>query len=226
MPRQSRIVALEYPHHITQRGNYCQRVFEKDEDRKRYLYWIAEYAGKYKLSLLAYCLMDNHVHFIAIPHRKESLAMTFNMAHMRYAQYFNRRKKLKGHLWQGRFYSCVLDNSHLVMAVRYAERNPVRAGTVKEPWEWPWSSALEHVGKNKGILQLENLFGLVDGDCDKWTEYISSEEKSELLGKMRNYTRTGFPIGGENFVKDLESKFKRRLGFLVRGRPKKGAVPN
>lgn len=62
--------------------------------------------------------MQNHVHFIAIPDREDSLAKTFNAAHMRYSQYFNKKIKAKGHLWQGRFYSCVLDEPHLVLAAK------------------------------------------------------------------------------------------------------------
>jgi putative transposase len=128
MPRIARVVAVGLPHHITQRGNYRQDVFFDTDDRRQYLLWIGEYSAKYGLSVLAYCLMQNHVHFIAIPREANSLAKTFNAAHMRYSQYFNKKLKQRGHLWQGRFYSCVLDESHLMLASRYIERNPVRAG--------------------------------------------------------------------------------------------------
>ncbi|MCL0086503.1 transposase [Thermodesulfovibrionales bacterium] len=116
MPRITRIVAVGLPHHITQRGNYRQNVFLDDNDRKHYLSWIHEYSTTYSLSLLAYCLMDNHVHFIAIPKREDSLAKTFNTSHIRYSHYFNKKIKTTGHLWQGRFYSCILDEPHLVVA--------------------------------------------------------------------------------------------------------------
>ena len=74
MPRIARIVAVGLPHHITQRGNYRQEVFLDDSDRRQYLFWIQEYSLKYHLSILAYCLMSNHVHFIAIPQEEDSLA--------------------------------------------------------------------------------------------------------------------------------------------------------
>ena len=93
MPRTARIVVPDLPYHITQRGNYRQDVFEDDEDRLGYLSWIDEYSKKYKLSIVAYCLMDNHVHFIAIPREEDSLAKVFSISHMRYSQYFNKKKK-------------------------------------------------------------------------------------------------------------------------------------
>ncbi|WP_068349087.1 transposase [Kosmotoga arenicorallina] len=105
MPRSARIVLEGIAHHVTQRGNYRQSVFEDPEDRVKYLELIKEYSTKYGLKIYAYCLMTNHVHFIAVPEKEDSLAMTFKYAHMRYSQYFNRKHHRTGHLWQGRFYS-------------------------------------------------------------------------------------------------------------------------
>ena len=113
MPRHSRIVIPDIPHHITQRGNYRQDIFKSDSDYEKYSLWFNEYAAKYKLDVLAYCLMSNHVHFIVVPGKEETLARVFNTTHMRYAQYVNKKLKATGHLWQGRFFSCVLDNKHL-----------------------------------------------------------------------------------------------------------------
>jgi putative transposase len=98
MPRMGRVVYKDNPHHITQRGNYKQKVFGKDEDYKKYLSWLKEYSTKYGVSILSYCLMPNHVHFIAIPREEDSLAKTFKACHVRYAQYFNKKQKRRGHL--------------------------------------------------------------------------------------------------------------------------------
>ena len=141
MPRIARIVAPGLPHHVTQRGNYRQNVFDDDSDRRRYLLWLKEYSHRYDLSILAYCLMSNHVHFIVIPQNDDSIARAFNAAHMLYSQYHNKKINITGHLWQGRFFSCVLDDRHLIATARYIERNPVRALIVKKPYEYIWSSA-------------------------------------------------------------------------------------
>ena len=147
MPRLARIVIPDIAHHITQRGNYRQNIFDREDNYQKYCNWINEYTKEHNVDILGYCLMSNHVHFIAIPKRENSLAKLFNTVHMRYSQYFNRERGLKGHLWQGRFYSCILDDVHLYRAIRYVENNPIRAKIVKEAWRYKWSSAADHVGK-------------------------------------------------------------------------------
>lgn len=90
MPRTAKLVVPNYVYHITQRRNYRQNIFQYDEDRLRYLSWIDEYGKKYNLLLFAYCLMDNHVHFIAIPRKEEFLAKVFSITHVRYSHYVNK----------------------------------------------------------------------------------------------------------------------------------------
>ncbi len=222
MPRIARVVAVGLPHHITQRGNYRQDVFLDVDDRRQYLFWIQEYSIKYGLSILAYCLMQNHVHFIAVPAKENSLAKTFNAAHMRYAQYFNKKLKQRGHLWQGRFYSCVLDESRLILAARYLERNPVRAGLVNKPWQWPWSSALAHTnGKEDGLIGLGDFLAVVGMGYDYWKKYIDSAEEPNFLQNIRKYTLTGHPLGTLVFIEKLEGKLHKSLRALPIGRPRR-----
>jgi len=221
MPRIARIVIPDLPYHITQRGNYRQDVFEDNEDRLNYLSWIDDYSKKYKLSILAYCLMDNHVHFIAIPRKENSLAKVFSISHMRYSQYFNKKKKASGHLWQGRFYSCVLDEVYLVAALRYVERNPVRAGIVRKPWRWKWSSAGVHVGQGDGVIHLANITTLIDTTVKEWEEYIDLDENEEEVEVIRKHTLLGRPLGTKEFIAKLGKRLGRVLSVLPRGRPKK-----
>jgi len=112
MPRAARVVFEGVVHHITQRGNYRQNVFEDSADRKKYIQFVGEYCTKYQMKIYAYCLMTNHVHFLAAPLRRDSLAMTFKYTNMRYSSYFNKKNRRSGHLWQGRFYSCPLHHDH------------------------------------------------------------------------------------------------------------------
>jgi len=115
-------------------------VFQDDEDRRVYLQLLAaEQAARYGLRFLAYCLMSNHAHLIVIPSEEHSLSRGLGEAHRRYTTYVNLRDGVRGYLFQGRFYSCPLDERHLVAAARYVERNPVRAGLVRYAWDYACS---------------------------------------------------------------------------------------
>lgn len=221
MPRIARIIGVGLPHHVTQRGNYQQNVFMDNTDRKRYLTWFEEYSSKYGLKIITYCLMTNHVHFIVIPETEHALAKTFNIAHMRYSQYFNKRMKKYGHLWQGRFYSCVLDEKHLMAAARYSERNPVRAGMVKKPWEWEWSSAVTHIGQRKNMFNSGELLRILNMSADVWKKYVELEDDEKFVSEFRKYSLTGRPMGDAEFTKNLENALKRKLVALPVGRPRK-----
>jgi len=124
MSRIARAIAVGCAHHVTQRGNNRQDVFFVDEDPRVYLQMLAEQAGRYGLEVLGYCLMTNHVHLIGVPHAEDSLAKAVGRTHFRYSQYINRLHRRSGHLWQGRFYSCALDERHLWLAMKYIELNP------------------------------------------------------------------------------------------------------
>ena len=216
------MIAVGFPHHITQRGNYRQDIFTDDKDREKYLSWVQEYSQKFALSILVYCLMQNHVHFIAIPTREDSLAKAFQAVHMRYAQYFNKKLKSAGHLWQGRFYSCILDEPHLIVAAKYIERNPVRAKIINKPWQWKWSSALAHVNKAVELpLKLADFFKITGMSYGSWREYIDYKDDAKTLNEIRKHTLTGRPLGSVLFIEKLEKWFGRRLSALPIGRPKR-----
>jgi putative transposase len=219
MPRIARAVGVGYPHHITQRGNYRQTVFESDDDYIRYLEWLIVYSKKYSLKIWAYCLMGNHVHFIAVPMESDSMAKTFNTLHMRYSQYFNEKKEAVGHLWQGRFYSCILDERHLYGGIRYVENNPVRAGIVSQAEEYPWSSASVHVkGKIDRVLS-EDCY--VIEKISNWSAYLREKEESSIIDEIRRNTKTGRPCGDNGFIFSVEDLLGRKLGASPWGRPRK-----
>ncbi len=222
MPRIARVVVPGCPHHVTQRGNRRADVFGDDNDRRRYLTMLAEYAAEYGLEVWAYCLMTNHVHFVAVPKTADALARTFRDTHQAYASWFNRKTGDSGHLWQGRFHSTALDDPHLWAAVRYVERNPVRAGLVSRAEEWPWSSAAAHCGLGGDALLSEIH---MPWPVPEWSAYLRDEaedEAAEAVTAIRERTRTGRPCGSASFVKQLESLLGRVLRPRKRGpKPKK-----
>src|SRR5271157_2572367 len=146
MPRMPRAVLPHLPHHVTQRGVNRQAIFLRDADRSVYLQLVLSAADRFGLTMSGYCLMPNHVHWIVIPSTATALARAFGEAHGRYAHYANALRNRSGHFWQNRFFSCALETSHLWAALRYVERNPLRAGLVAAADAWPWSSAAARTG--------------------------------------------------------------------------------
>jgi len=220
MPRISRIVAINYPHHVTQRGVRSIAIFSSNNDRNQYLQFIKEESEKHDLEILAWCLMTNHVHFIAVPHREDSLSRGFGEAHKRYTRMKNFKDNVRGYLFQGRFGSCVLDERHLLAAVSYVENNPVAAGMVKHAWQYPWSSAKYHVGdiKKDVLIENRNLYGLVKD----WRAYLTERiEVSDDIHKIKSATKTGRPAGNDDFVKEIEKRTGRLLQRKKPGPKKK-----
>jgi putative transposase len=145
MARIARVVAPGQPHHVTQRGNRPQDIFDDSTDRQVYLSLLKEYAREHGLRVAAWCLMSNHVHLLAAPETADALARTFGRTHCDYARYRNARQATCGHVWQARYYSCPVDAAGAIPVMAYIERNPVRAGIVASAEDYPWSSVRAHV---------------------------------------------------------------------------------
>ena len=218
MARLARIVVPGFAHHVTQRGNRRSEVFTDDLDRRKYLAAFGEYKQKHGLEVWSYCLMSNHVHWIVVPKVETALSRSFRDAHTAYTVHFNQRQKLSGHLWQGRFFSCVLDTSHIWAAVRYVERNPVRAGIVKKAEDYPWSSAAAHCGKR--IDPLLSVDFPPTGVIPDWSEWLKTEE-SHSSDEIRQRTHTGRPCGSVSFFEQLEGLLNRVVRPQKAGRKKK-----
>jgi len=222
MPRIARVVAAGHPHHITQRGNYQQKIFADDTDRRKYLSLLQEESKRYHLTILAYCLMSNHVHFMAIPQEEDSLGKVFKYTNMKYSQYYNKKMKVSGHLFQGRFFSCVLDEQHMIACARYIERNPVRANLVRKPCLWPYSSAKIHCGIDKyDPLGTNQLFNYMEQEPKAWKKFIETSDNPDDMKGLREKTRTGRPLGSNDFTEKLEGQLKRVFKLKPKGRPKK-----
>ena len=219
MPRVARIVAPGFSHHVTQRGNRREPVFFEDADRQEYLMLLMDYRGKYGLDVWAYCLMTNHVHFVAVPRAADSLARTMRDTHQAYSSWLNRRLGQSGHVWQGRFYSTALDESHLWAAVAYVERNPVRAGLVERAEEYPWSSAAARCGRRQDPLLASDWPR--GGKVTDWSAWLAGEPPAKQIDAIRGRTMTGRPCGEASFIERLEGLLGRALKPRKAGRKPK-----
>lgn len=208
MPRIARLVVPGYPHHVTQRGNRRQRTFFNTEDYQAYLELITRAKLSAGCDIWAYCLMPNHVHFVIVPQHEASLSLLFKEAHRRYTRRINFREKWRGHLWQERFHSSVMDEHHLIATVRYVEVNPVTAGLCDNPRDWVWSSVHAHLNQHDD--ELVSVKPMLER-FPHWTEYLEKSHSDEMLSRIRKHTRTGRPLGNEKFIEGLEALTQRSL---------------
>ena len=183
------------------------QTFFRDEDYEAYIRLMGEWFQKFCIEIWTYCLMQNHVHLIAVPETEDGLRRGIGEVHRRYSRLINFREGWKGHLWQGRFASFPMDENYLLSVARYVEMNPLRARLVKDPQSWKWSSAKAHLtGMDDDLVKVSPLLEMVED----WKSFLNSENEGEMA-QIRKHERTGRPLGDEAFVGKLEALLERTL---------------
>jgi putative transposase len=218
MARLPRVIAVDGPHHVTQRANGRRFILDCDTDRSVYLDLLKQSLALHDVAMMGYCLMSNHVHLVLVPGRAESLGLALKHAHGRYASYWNAIHHSSGHVWQGRYYSCPLDEPHVWEALRYTELNPVRAGLVAESASWMWSSAAAHCAAEPDSGWLAMELWQSRWNSDSWRAFLEVMESASELTAIRMSTHTGRPLGTQEFVHALERSTQRPLAPQKRGR--------
>ena len=201
MARMARVVVPNFPHHVTQRGNRRLRTFFCDADYRHYIELVGKYARLAHTEIWAYCLMPNHVHMVMVPNTEDGLRATLGEAHRHYTRYVNFRQKWRGHLWQERFHSFPMDEDYLLATVRYVERNPVAAKMCVSPEEWKWSSARAHI--SGGDDELVSVQPMLERVRD-WNAYLAAANRPQRDQLIGQHSRTGRPLGSNEFVRELE----------------------
>ena len=216
MARIARLVVPGLPHHVTQRGNRRGTTFFEEGDYALYLDLLAEASTRAQTEVWAYCLMPNHVHIILVPPDEDGLRRTFADLHQRYTGFINARARTTGHLWQGRFGSVVMDDEHLLNAVRYVTLNPVRAKLVRRARDWAWSSARAHLaGRDDKVVKVAPVLERT-GD---FAQFLSEPfDEAESYQALRRAETIGRPLGSDRWLKALEKRTGRTLAPQRRGR--------
>ncbi|TYQ16924.1 UNVERIFIED_CONTAM: REP element-mobilizing transposase RayT [Acetivibrio alkalicellulosi] len=157
MPRHSRKLSKSEIYHVMIRGNEKKDIFLDDEDKKRIINTLLEKKKTSKFLLYAYCIMNNHAHFI-INTKDEPISTVIKRIGTSYAYYYNKKHKRVGHVFQDRFRSeNIEDENYLISAVRYVHNNPVKAGICKVPEHYKWSSMNLYLNHNRGVLELPEI---------------------------------------------------------------------
>lgn len=169
---------------------------------------MREQCDRFDVDIWAWCLMPNHSHLIAVPKTEDGLRRALGEAHRRYTLEINQREGWQGHLWQGRFFSAPMDERYTLAAARYIELNPVRAGIVERPEDYPWSSARAHLaGRDDALVRAAPLLAMVPD----WARFLGTALPDEEMTALRAHLSTGRPLGSDAFVDELEIRLDRPL---------------
>jgi len=199
MARRPRVHFTGALYHVISRGNRRQGIFRDENDLKRFLAYLSDCKTRFPFRLYAYALMKNHIHLL-LEVERTPLSGIMQSLLFRYTQYFNRRYRQVGHLFQGRYKAIVCDkDAYLLELVRYIHLNPVRARVAKRPEDYVWTGHLSYLGKREKDLIDEDFVLDQFGD-----------DRSSARRRYRRFVWEGITDGHEK--KYYQVKYQRYLG--------------
>jgi putative transposase len=210
MPRRARFCPAGFPVHLIQRGNNRQAIFTCDADLAAYAHWLADGAERFGVSIHGWVFMTNHVHLLATPSHDESLSRLMQFLGRLYVRHFNYTYTRSGTLFEGRFKtSLVQEDRYLLTCLRYIELNPVRAGMVRDPGDYRWSSFRAHAFGTKAQLWSPHDRYLDLGRSEKqrqqaWRDLITETLDAEVMAKVRHCANTGLVLGTKSFREQVQ----------------------
>ncbi|MEJ8566537.1 transposase [Elongatibacter sediminis] len=205
MPRRARFCPAGYPVHLIQRGNNRQAIFTCDADMAAYANWLTEGAGRFGVAVHGWVFMTNHVHLVATPGHDDSLSQLMQFLGRLYVRHFNYKYTRSGTLFEGRFKTSIVEEDHyLLTCLRYIELNPVRAGLVRHPGDYHWSSFGAHACGTKPRLWSPHGRYLTLGRNGKqrrqaWRALINETLDMRVMAKVRHCANTGLVLGTQTF---------------------------
>ncbi len=227
MARHKRLVLPGQPQHVIQRGINRDIIFADDDDYRFYLDSLKQACQKSHCYLHAYVLMTNHVHLLITPDTGDGLGKALQSLGRRYVQNFNYKYQRTGTLWEGRYKSAMIDTErYLLTCYRYVELNPVRAGMVHSPGEYPWTSYhFNALGKPNGFISPHPLYLRLGGTAaERHSAYRALFRNlidTVVLDEIRSMTNTEWVIGNDRFAQRVAELLGRQTRPKVRGGDRK-----
>ena len=215
MPRRPRLYVPGIPSHVIQRGNNRQPCFFGVDDYQSYLNFLGDACRRYKVSLHAYVLMTNHVHLLMTPTSREGISLVMQSLGRRYVQHINYIYRRCGTLWESRHKSSIVEaDSYLLSCYRYIELNPVRAGMVRHPREFRWSSYSRNAeGADNELIDEHPVYESLGSDPESRQTAYSALLETNLTQKelrdIRLAAHTSRPLGNDRFRKFIEQTLNR-----------------
>lgn len=228
MRRPLRYCPAGIPVHVIQRGvNRCL-CFADDDDRAVYIRILAEGAEAQNVDIHAWVLMPNHVHLLTTPRNDRRVSLMMQHLGRNYVRYFNRRHSRTGTLWEGRFRSSLIQSDRYLLACqRYIELNPVRAGIVRYPSEYHWSSYHSNaLGVSSSFIKPHEIYLSLGKDEERrrfaYLRLFDEALSDEQIDAIRYAANKGFAFGTDEFKSLIESQSGQR-SYLMKTGPKKEA---
>lgn len=224
MARLPRLTVAEFPHHVIQRGNDRQAIFREPGDQERLLALLGEYASREKVAVHSYVLMGNHFHLLLTPQTQTGVPRMMQGVGRTYVQYFNRRYRRTGTLWEGRYRATTVQTDRYCLAcMAYIDLNPVRAGIVRRPEDYTWSSYAHYRGTKSDKLIAPHPVYWQLGNTPfereaRYGEMVDQGLSADLEKALTDATLKGWALGDAAFMADLSARTGRRLSRSAPGR--------
>ncbi len=219
MPRTARASVGGVCYHVINRGNGRARVFYKDRDFQAFVDLFEPACERLPMRILAWCLMPNHFHLVLWPRGDGDLSRWMQWLMTAHVRRYHKNHRTSGHVWQGRFKAFpIQQDAHLLTVLRYVERNPLRAGLVRQAENWRWSSL-------PSWIEHERPAWLSKGPVDRparWLTYVNRAETSAELESLRRSILRGAPFGTATWSQRTAHRLGLEASLHPRGRPRKG----
>ena len=217
MPRIARATAGGLCYHVLNRGNGRARVFHKEADYQAFIDLIAAAGDRLPMRVLGYCLMPNHFHLMVRPFGDGELSTWMQWLMTSHVRRYHAHHHSSGHIWQGRFKSFIVQtDKHFLAAMRYVERNALRAGLVKRAEDWRFGSLYWRI---KG-RQLDLLADWPVQRPSRWRQMVNRPQSDSELESLRRCVQRGRPFGNDRWVKRAAKRHDLETTLRPRGRPK------
>ncbi len=199
MPRKPREKSSTGIYHVMARGVDGQNIFHDDKDKQRYINIMSRYKDICQYKLYGYCLMSNHVHLLIKEH-EQTVSQIMKRIGTSYVYWHNLKYDRSGHLFQGRFKSeSVEDDKYLLVVLRYIHQNPTKAGLVKTPKDYRWSSYSEYVNRENILTDTNFILNILNPDQNKsvriFEDFMLQDNEDECLSA--NYDKKKRPSDAE-----------------------------
>jgi putative transposase len=221
MSRRPRFPTTGLPLHVVQRGNDRRPCFFDELDYRIYLRALAEASRHYGVLVHAYVLMTNHVHLLVTPMVLGAASRLMQSVAARYVWHVNASKSRTGTLWEGRYKACLVDRDQYVLAAcRYIDLNPVRAGMVRHPCEYPWSSysTLAQIRVEPLVVPHDALAQLGSPRGAAYARWCAQGDVEQDLDRLRTATGRELVFGSERFKAQIAASTLHATNALPRGR--------